>query len=350
MTKKDYYSILGISKSASKEEIKKAYKDLAKKHHPDITKDKNTEEKFKEISEAYAVLSDDQKRAQYDQFGHEAFDQRYTQDDIFRGFDFDIFRDSNFSDFDNIFDIFFGKKRTKKRGINLGYDLEISFEEAAFGVKKQIQIPKNEFCSSCNGSGANISEFCSSCNGSGQLHKIMRTPFGTLTQVTTCNKCYGNGKIIKEKCKTCNGEGTIEKIKNIEISIPPGVDNGTQIRLEGEGEFGESQAPGDLYIAIHVLPHKQFHRENYDLYIDIPIKFTTAVLGGKIEVPTLKGSAKLKIPPGTKSHITFRLKNEGIKKLHNYGHGDEYVRVIIEVPKKINIKQKKILEDFDKIS
>src|SRR3989344_756630 len=193
MTKKDYYEILGINKNASKEEIKKAYKQLAKKYHPDMTKDKSTEEKFKEISEAYAVLSDDKKRANYDQFGHDGFDQRFSQEDIFRDFNFDVFRDFGFGDFDNIFDALFGRgrSRTKRKGSDLRYDLEVTFEEAAFGSEKEIKIPRHEVCSSCNGTGAYCNSFteCNSCNGSGQIRKIARTPFGAITQVITCNKC-----------------------------------------------------------------------------------------------------------------------------------------------------------------
>jgi len=350
MTKKDYYDILGISKTASKEEIKKAYKNLAKKYHPDITKDKSTEAKFKEVSEAYAVLSDDQKRAQYDQFGHQAFDQQFSQEDIFRNFNFDIFRDSGFGDFDNIFDIFFGGRRARRMGSDLRYDLEVTFEEAAFGTKKQIKIPRNEICSTCDGSGAynNSFENCKTCSGSGQIRQVVRTLFGAITQVGTCNKCYGEGRIIKEKCKTCNGRKTIERTRTISVTIPAGVDNGTQIRLSGEGESIENGTTGDLYIVLHVHPHKIFQRENHDIYLDVPIKFTTAVLGAKIEVPTLEGKAKLKIPSGTQSHTVFKLKGLGIKRLHGYGKGDQYVRVMVNVPKKLNWKQKKLLSDLDK--
>ena len=353
MTKKDYYEILGIQRNTSKEEIKKSYKQLAKKYHPDISKDKSTEEKFKEISEAYAVLSDDQKRTNYDQFGHDGFDQRYTQEDIFRDFDFDVFRDSGFGDFDNIFDVLFGRdrSRTKRRGTDLRYDLEVTFEEAARGSKKEIKTPRHEICSSCNGTGAYDNSFteCNSCNGSGQIRKVARTPFGAITQIITCNKCYGEGKIIKEKCKNCYGRKTIEKIKTISVTIPAGVDNGTQMRIEGEGEVGETNYAGDLYIVLHVLPHKLFQREDSDIYLDVPIKFTTAVLGGKIEVPTLNGTVRLKIPPGTESHTAFKLKGLGIKKLRDYGNGNQYVRVIIDVPKKLNRKQREALEELDNV-
>ncbi|MEK6953228.1 MAG: molecular chaperone DnaJ [Nanoarchaeota archaeon] len=350
MAKKDYYEILNISKNASKDEVKKAYKELAKKYHPDITKDNSTEEKFKEISEAYAVLSDDQKRAQYDQFGHEAFDQRFTQEDIFRDFDFGIFRDSGFGDFDNLFDIFFGRNRAKRKGIDLRYDLELSFEEAAFGCKKEIEIPKHEICTSCNGSGAykNKFETCKACKGTGQVKNIARSFFGIVTQIYSCNDCEGTGKVIKEKCKSCNGKGLIKKTKILEVKIPAGIDNGNQIKLEDEGEIGEEGNFGDLYIIPHILPHKLFTREGYNIYLEVPLKFSTAVLGGILEVPTLNGKANLKIPPGTQSHTIFRLKGEGIKKLNSYGYGDEYVRVLIEVPKDLDKKQKELLKELDK--
>ncbi|MFH1592280.1 MAG: molecular chaperone DnaJ [Candidatus Woesearchaeota archaeon] len=350
MTKEDYYEILGIPGNASKEEIKKAYKNLAKKYHPDITKDKSTEAKFKEVSEAYAVLSDDQKRAQYDQFGHEGFDQRFSQEDIFRNFNFDVFRDFGFGDFDNIFDVFFGGRRTRRRGADLRYDLEVAFEESAFGTKKQIQIPRNEICSTCEGSGAHNNNFenCNTCNGSGKVRQAIRTPFGAITQVATCNKCHGEGKLIKERCKTCKGRRIIEKTRTISVKIPAGVNNGNQIRLAGEGEAIENGTTGDLYVVLHVLPHKLFQREGDDIYLDIPIKFTTAILGAKIEVPTLEGKAKLKIPAGTQSHTIFKLKGLGIKRLQGYGQGDQYVRTIVNIPKTLNKTQKKLLSDLDK--
>ncbi len=352
MTKRDYYETLGISKSASKEEIKKAYKNLAKKYHPDITKDKSSEEKFKEISEAYAVLSDDQKRANYNQFGHDGFDQRFSQEDIFRDFDFDIFRDFGFGGFDSIFDVFFGRgnRRAKRRGADLRYDLDISFEEAAFGIVKTIKFPGHSVCNSCNGTGAegNSFETCANCNGNGQVSKTMRTPFGVINQVVTCHACRGNGKTIKKHCKSCNGSGLLEKTKTVEISIPAGVDNGNQIRVDGQGEIGEDNAPGDLYVVIHVRPHKLLHRDGADLYLEYPITFSKAVLGGKIDIPSLEKNVELKIPPGTQSHTVFRLKNQGIKKLRGFGKGDLYVKVIINVPEKISKKQRKLLEELDK--
>jgi molecular chaperone DnaJ len=350
MRKKDYYETLGVSKNASKDEIKKAYKRLAKKYHPDITKDKNSEEKFKEISEAYAVLSDDKKRTQYDQFGHAGFDQRFSQEDIFRNFDFNIFRDFGFEDFDNIFDIFFGRGRTKRSGTDLRYDLEISFKEAAFGCKKEIKIPRHEICGSCKGSGAYKDRFdiCQTCGGTGQVRRVVKSFFGSLSQITNCPECKGKGKIIKEYCKNCKGKGNVEKIKTLNVDIPAGINNGNQIRLKGEGGVSDDGVYGDLYIVVHVLPHKIFVREGYDIFIEIPVSFVTLAMGGKIEVPTLKGKAKLKIPSGTQSHTIFRLKGEGIKKLHGYGYGHEYIKVVVEIPKNLTRKQKKLLKEFEK--
>ena len=346
MTKRDYYGILGVSKDASKDEIKKAYKKLVKKCHPDVAH--GNEEEFKEVSEAYAVLSDNNKKSQYDHFGHNAFDQRFSQEDIFRNFDFDIFRDFGFGDSDNIFDIFFGGGRRKKKGVDLRYDLEISFEEAAFGCKKEIIFERHELCNKCRGSGARNDNFdiCRKCGGKGKVRRVVRSFFGSVAQVVDCPECGGKGKIIKEKCKECKGEGFVEVKKKLEINVPAGVDTGNQIRLENEGEVNELGEHGDLYIFIHVLNHKLFIREGYDIYLEMPIKFNTLVLGDKIEVPTLKGKVKLKIPSGTESHTLFRLKDEGIKKLHGYGYGDEYVKVVVEVPKRISMKQKRLLKEF----
>lgn len=352
MPKKDYYEILGIPKGASKDDIKKAYKQLAKKYHPDITKDKSTEEKFKEVSEAYAVLSDDQKRAQYDQFGHDRFDQRFSQEDIFRDFDFNIFRDFGSGGFDSIFDILFGRSggRAKRRGAHLRYDLAISFEEAAFGTIKEIEFPGHSICKSCDGTGAEDNSFenCITCNGSGQISRTMRTPFGVIQQAMTCNECKGEGKTIKKHCKTCKGQGILEKIKKVEIKIPAGIDNGDQIGIAGEGEISDDNIPGDLYVIIHVRPHQSFEREGVDLYLDVPISYSKVALGSTIEIPTLEKKVELKIPPGTQSHTVFRLRKQGIKRLRGLGKGDLYAKIIIDIPKKLSRKQKNLLKELEK--
>ncbi|MBI2110768.1 molecular chaperone DnaJ, partial [Candidatus Woesearchaeota archaeon] len=313
MTKRDYYEILGISKAASLDEIKKAYKNLAKKYHPDISKDKNTEEKFKEISEAYAVLSDNTKRSQYDQFGHAGFYQRYTQEDIFRGFDFNIFDEifGRHSGFDDVFDMFFGRSRQRqRRGSDLRYDLEISLKEAAFGTEKAITLEKELQCNSCKGTGAKdgILEECSKCDGSGQFTQTKRTPFGIFTTSAPCNKCQGSGQVIQDPCSECRGKGLLKKNKKIEVKIPAGVDTGTQLRLKGEGEAVRNGITGDLYVYLFVKKDDTFERRGNDLYTIIPITFSQAALGGSVKVPTLEKEVEMKIPSGTQSETLFRLK------------------------------------------
>ncbi len=351
-TKRDYYEILGVSKNASKEEIKKAYKELAKKYHPDVSKEHNAAEKFKEISEAYAVLSDEKKKSAYDQFGHDGFDQRYTQEDIFRGFDFDVFKDFGFGTFDDIFDIFFGggKRERFERGADLRYNLEITFEEAAFGTKKEIKFPANLECENCDGTGSEDSELtkCPKCNGTGQLRVSKRTPFGSFTSITTCNNCHGSGKVIENPCKICKGSGLIRKTKSIEIDIPAGVETGSRLRLQGEGEISRNGHSGDLYVVLYVKPHKIFERKEDNIYVTIPITFAQATLGTKIEIPTLDDEVEMKIPAGTQSGTIFRLKNKGIKHLNSYGRGDQFVEIIVKVPENLTKKQKELIQELGK--
>lgn len=346
---KDYYDILGVGRDASKEEIKKAYKKLAKKYHPDLNKDKNAAEKFKEINEAASVLGDDKKREQYDRFG---------TTEGFGGFDFGGFDFTNFGssfDFGDIFDTFFGsgkqRRRSSYRGADLRYDIEISLEEAASGVKKHIVIPRYEKCGKCAGSGVASKsgvKTCGECGGSGYVRKSSRTPFGMFTQTSTCRRCGGEGRVIKDPCPICDGEGRVEKSSKIELSVPPGVHTGTNLRLEGKGEAGvKGGRSGDLYVVVHVLEHEIFQRRGNDLYCSVPLSFVTATLGGMIEVPTLNGMAKLKIPPGTQTSTLFKLRGKGIKGLHG-GSGDEYVKVIVEVLRKLSSKQKKILKELEK--
>ncbi len=353
MSKKDYYEILGISKNAAKEEIKKAYKKLAMKYHPDVSKEKNAAEKFKEISEAYAVLSDDEKRQQYDTFGSDAFSRTYSQEDIFRGFDFeDIFGDLFGGN--DIFNMFFGGRgghRTRRRtGANVRYDLEISFEEAAFGADKTIEVEKNEKCEACDGTGAKDGETttCPDCHGSGVFRRTQRTPFGIFSQSTTCRSCGGEGEVVKEACPKCYGQGFIVKKKKITIKIPGGIDTGHTLRLSGEGEPARGGPNGDMFVMIHVKPHKLFQRDEDDIYFEFPISFSQAVLGDEIEIPTLKGKAKLKIPPGTQSETVFRLKGEGIKNIHDHGKGDQYVKVKLRTPTSLSKKEKELFEELSK--
>ncbi|MBI2105236.1 molecular chaperone DnaJ, partial [Candidatus Woesearchaeota archaeon] len=335
-----------------KDEIKKAYKKLALKHHPDKGGDA---EKFKELSEAYAVLSDDNKRKQYDQFGHAGFDQRFSQEDIFRGADFNSIFDEIFgnSGFDGgIFETFFGGQRYRhreERGQDLSYEIGIDFHDAVNGAEKEIRIPVIETCNKCNGTGSENNDFetCNECNGTGQVRKTKRTVFGIFSSINTCDKCGGEGKIIKNKCRECRGAGTVSEMKKLKVKIPAGIDNGNQIRLTGSGNVNrKGKNPGDLYLLVRVRGHDRFIRDGYDLHIEIPISFYLASSGGEIEIPTLNGKAKLKIPAGTKSETLFRLKGKGIKHLNYNEYGDQYVKVLIEVPK-LNSKQKELLKKFD---
>lgn len=359
---KDYYDILGVDRNATKGEIKKAYKKLAKKHHPDLNKDNpESADKFKEINEAAAVLGDDEKRAQYDQFG-----KGYEQFSGGKGFDFSDFGfdSGSFSggmfDFGDIFDQFFGggfgglggrRRKTSKRGSDLRYDMEITLKEAAEGVNKQISIPRLEKCEKCDGSGAKSSSDiieCPSCNGTGTLRKTQRTPFGMFSTTTTCRKCHGAGKYIKEECPACDGTGVIKKTRKIEIRIPAGAEEGTNLRVSGEGEAGQKGGEqGDLYIVIHVKEDDTFERRGDDIFIEVEIPFTAAALGGTIEVPSLKGKANLKIPAGTQSGTIFKMGGQGIPYLHGDGKGDELVKIKIHVPKKLSSKQKKLLKELE---
>lgn len=353
MTKRDYYEILGVSKNASADEIKKTYKKLALKHHPDKGGDA---EKFKEISEAYAVLSDENKRSNYDQFGHAGFDQRFSQEDIFRGADFEsvfdeIFGNAGFGN--SMFDMFFGSQRRRgreERGRDLSYEIELSFEDAVFGTKKEIMIPITEACKKCNGSGAENDdvENCKECSGTGQVRKTRRTVFGVFSSITACDNCEGNGRVIKTKCRECKGAGLVSDMKKIKVDIPAGVDNGNQIRLNGKGDVNRNgKNPGDLYIIVRVKKHNLFRRDGYDIHLEVPVSFYLAAAGGELEIPTLNGKAKLKVPSGTKSGTMFRLEGKGIKYVDDDGFGDEYIKAVIEVPKKLDNKQKNLLKEFD---
>lgn len=366
MTKRDYYEILGISKTAPKDDIKKAYRSLALKYHPDrvsADKKKEAEEKFKEISEAYAVLSDDQKRAQYDQYGHAGIDSRYTSEDIFRSADFgSIFEDLGFggSIFGDIFEDFgfFGGGQTSRRssarprrGSDLQYDIEITFEEAAFGAERAITIPRHETCAECKGDGAKSGtkkEICKTCGGKGKV--AMQHSFGFVV-TSACPKCRGEGSIIKTPCPKCSGSGVVTAERTIHVKIPAGVGDGSRLRLSGEGEAGLKGGPrGDLYVVVYVKPHSIFSRHENDILCEVPVSFTQAALGAEIEVPTLEGRVKMTVPAGTQSGKIFRLKGKGIIDLHSRARGDEHVRIIVEIPARLNAQQKKLLEEFTRIS
>ncbi len=351
---KDYYNTLGVEKSASKEEIKKAYKNLAKKFHPDINKEADAAENFKEINEAAAVLGDDKRRQHYDQFG--------TAD--FSGFgkgsaDFSDFANFGF-DFGDIFDSFFGgdffgrkSSRGPSRGSDLRVDIDVELEEAAKGVKKTINIKKLEKCRKCDGSGSKTDGMkqCSECDGQGFSKTTQRTPFGIFSTTKTCSRCGGAGQVIEDPCPGCHGEGRIDEKRKLEIKIPAGVDEGTRLRVENEGEAGERNShSGDLYVVIHVNEHKIFQRDGNDIFMEAPIPFTTAALGGEMDIPTLDGKAKLKIPAGTQSGTVMRMKGKGIPNIRGYGTGSQNITIRIDVPESLSKKQKEILKDFEKAS
>lgn len=355
MAKRDYYEVLGISKGASQDEIKKAYRKLARKYHPDAVQgDKQeAEAKFKEIAEAYAVLSDDQKRAAYDQYGHAA-----TDGQGFGAGGFEGFGDFGAGGFGDIFDMFFGGMGRQRNGPQKGSDLrvnmEISFKEAAFGLERDIQVPRTENCDTCDGTGAapgSKPKTCGVCHGSGQVQYASNTPFGRIVQNRTCDSCHGTGKVIERPCPSCRGAGQIKKIKTIHVKIPAGVDEGSRLRLSGEGEAGlRGGPPGDLYVYIMVRPDKFFRREGNEVVCDIDITYAQAALGDVVEVPTLDGSADLKIPEGTQTGTIFRIKGKGVPYLNGNGRGDQHVRVKVVTPTKLSEKQKDLLREFAKLS
>lgn len=347
--KKDYYEVLGVNRDASDEEIKKSFKKLAMKFHPDRNPDNpKAEESFKEAKEAYEVLSDEQKRAAYDQYGHAGVDPSMGGGAGFGGFGSGGFSDA----FGDIFgDIFGGGRGGQRsnvyRGADLRYNLEISLEEAARGTETKIRIPVQTSCETCHGSGARPGTSpvtCSTCNGHGQVR--MQQGFFSVQQ--TCPKCHGTGKMVKEPCPTCHGGGRVKQNKTLNVKIPAGVDEGDRIRLSGEGEAGVNGGPtGDLYVVVHLKPHAMFQRDGANLHCEMPISFSTAALGGEIEVPTLDGAAKMKIPAETQTGSVFRLRGKGIKPLRASEHGDLMVHVVVETPVRLTEKQRELLREFE---
>jgi molecular chaperone DnaJ len=355
--KRDYYEALGVAKQASKDEIKNAYRKLAMQYHPDRNKSPEAEEKFKEISEAYAVLSDDEKRVQYDQFGHAGIGQRYSTEDIFRGADFsNIFRNMGFGGFDTIFESIFGgfagRERGPPKGQDLRFDAEITLEQAAKGVTLKVDIPRTKQCETCGGSGAQHGtspRTCTTCNGTGQVQHVQTTGFARMVRIGTCSKCRGRGQIIDNPCRTCRGSGATAKTAAIDVRIPAGVDEGHRLRLREQGDVSlEGGRPGDLYVVIHVKPDPRFERDGDDLIHITQINYPQAVLGTEVEVPTIDGMAKLKIPAGTENGSLFKLRGKGIPRVEGYGRGDQLVRVDVKIPTKLTSKQKQLIQELAK--
>ncbi len=364
--KRDYYEVLGVNKNATDDELKRAYRKMAKKYHPDANMDnkEQAEKNFKEVNEAYETLSDKQKRNMYDQFGHDAANG-------FNGGGFNGYNTSGFSgfsggfngfdmefDMNDIFGSFFGggmnnsrKRNGPRKGQDIKVAVEITFEEAAFGVDKEITLSRDDECETCHGSGAKPGtkqSTCTACNGTGQVRYAQNTILGQIMSTKTCEKCGGEGKIIEEHCVNCKGKGTIRKQKKMTVSIPQGIDNNQTISIRGEGNKGQKGGPkGDLYITIYVKPHSIFTRKGDNIFSNIKVPFTVMAMGGEIDVKTLSGSVKYKIPEGTQTNTVFSLKGQGIKNIHGRGQGDLNFTVIVDIPKKLSNEQKDILMKFN---
>lgn len=360
MSKRDYYEVLGIDKNASDSEIKKAYRKMAMKYHPDKFSSASDGEKveaeknFKEINDAYQVLSDSKKKAQYDRFGHAAFDGGGGAGSGFGGFGGGF---GDFEDLGDIFSSFFGGggsrqgRRRATAGADLRYNVELTLEEAATGVEKEIKYYRKGKCHTCNGEGAEPGtslKTCSRCNGKGRIEEVQRTMFGVFQNVVECPECHGKGKVPETKCHTCGGSGIEREKVEKKVKIPQGIDNGQRLRLGGMGDASPDGGPnGDLYIYISVKEHRIFKRSDADIYCQLPISFATAALGGEVETPTLDGSIKIKIPAGTQNGKIFRLKDKGIASPRGYGKGDQMVEIVVEVPTNLSDKQKELLREFD---
>ncbi|MEA3345450.1 MAG: molecular chaperone DnaJ [Chloroflexota bacterium] len=347
-SKRDYYEVLGVGRGASEEEIKRAYRQLARKYHPDVNDSPDAEERFKEINEAYQVLSDSETRARYDRFGHAGVKGTPASD--FTGFG-DIF--------DEMFRGFgmggFGRTRARRRprrGSDLRYDLELTFEEAVFGCEKEIEVPRYEPCPRCGGSGAEPGTHpvrCPKCNGTGEVRHVRQSILGSFVSVTTCPRCGGTGEIIENPCRRCGGEGKVRVSREISVDIPAGVEDGMRIRLAGQGELGEKGGPpGDLYVAVHVRPHPHFRRRDNDIILELSINVAQAALGDEVTVPTLNGSEKLVIPTGTQTGTVFRLRGKGVPYLRRNGRGDQIVVTQVAVPTDLTEEQKELFEQLSK--
>lgn len=344
MAKQDYYEILGIPRDASEEEIKKAYRKLAFQYHPDYNKSPEAEEKFKQINEAYEVLSDPEKREAYDRLG--TAEMGWGRG--FEGFDFGGLGD--------LFEAFFGDISTAtkapRQGADLHYQLDLTFEEAVFGCTKEIKVKREEYCPSCFGSGLKPESrpsLCPNCNGRGQVQRVHHSLFGRFVNITTCERCQGEGRIITDPCPQCDGKGRVKVDRKIKVEIPAGVDDGSRLRLSGDGDVGMwGGRPGDLYISLKVAPHKFFRREGYDILYTLPINFAQAALGDSIEIPTLEGNTTLKIPSGTQSGRVFRLKGKGVPNQRG-GRGDMLVKVLVVTPQVLTEKERRLFQELYKI-
>jgi molecular chaperone DnaJ len=345
VVKRDYYEVLGVSRGASSEEIKRAFRKLAFQYHPDRNREDGAEEKFKEVNEAYEVLSDADKRAAYDRFGHGGAESFFGRG--FEGFDFGGFGD--------IFEAFFGgagtaTRQSPRRGNDLRYRISISFEEAALGCEKEIEIKRIEVCSTCHGTGARPGsqpKRCPNCDGTGQVRRVQRSLFGQFINTTVCSQCHGEGRIITDPCPDCKGGGFQKQKRRIAVTVPPGVDDGNGIKLSGEGDAGSrGGTPGNLYVVLSVARHEFFNRDGDDVLYELPISFAEAALGTEVGVPTLYGKSNLKIPAGSQTGKVFRLKDKGIPHLHGGGRGDHLVRLLVVTPESLNKEQRRLFEEL----
>ncbi|MDB5056774.1 MAG: dnaJ [Chloroflexi bacterium] len=352
-TKRDYYDILGVQRDADDAALKRAFRKMARQYHPDVNPEPGAEASFKEVSEAYEVLNDPQKRQLYDQYGHAGVNGAGGEYGNFGGF-------GSFADIFEQFGSIFGGaagapgRRGPQRGADLRYDLTITFEEAVFGSEKELSIPRWESCVRCEGKGAEPNselKRCTQCNGTGELRKVQQSFFGQFVNVTVCNRCRGEGQIISTPCKECKGEGRVHATKVLNVKIPPGVDNDQQIRLTGEGESGpHGGIPGNLYVVLNVKPHAQFKRDGADIHIELPLSFPSAALGIQVDVPTIDGTEKLTIPAGTQTGKMFRLRDKGIPRLRSMGRGDQYVTVKLRTPSTLSSRERELYEELSSLS
>lgn len=361
--KRDYYEVLGVAKDSSKDQIKSAYRKLAMQYHPDRNKSPGAEDRFKEISEAYAILSDDAKRAQYDRFGHEGIQGRYSSEDIFRSANFDeILRDLGFGfggfGGGSIFDMFFGNMtgsgRGARRGADLRYDLDLTLEQVATGLTTEIEIPRTERCPICKGTGAKPGSqprICTECGGRGQVQRINSSGFAQFVRIETCRACKGKGEVLDNPCRDCKGNGTVQKTRKISVKIPAGIENESSLRLRAEGDAGEMGTPaGDLYVVCHVIAHKIFTREDNDLRTHVSIDIASAALGTEIEVPTIEGKmAEVAVPSGTQNGTVLKLKGRGLPTLGGSNKGNLLVAVSVSVPTRLTDRQRDLLKEFKQI-